>query len=142
LPEFLRNLNFLANKVLKSAINTGHKVLIKLLIMHNNVDIIIKESGQTPLLWAVEKGHKAVVKLLLKKGAELETKDVMYGWTALLCAAEKGHKAVVKLLLEKGAELETRDRHSQTPLSQAVKKGHKAVVKLLQEKRAQAHNNS
>jgi ankyrin repeat protein len=31
--------------------------------------------GQTLQLWATENGYEAVVKLLLKKGAELETKD-------------------------------------------------------------------
>jgi ankyrin repeat protein len=34
-------------------------------------------------LLAAEKGHEAVVKLLLKKGAELETKDKEYGRTPL-----------------------------------------------------------
>jgi ankyrin repeat protein len=49
-----------------------------------------------------------VVKLLLKKGAELESKD-NYGRTPLWRAAESGHEAVVKLLLEKGGELESKD---------------------------------
>ena len=55
------------------------------------------------LLLAAGKGHEAVVKLLLEKGAELETKDKIYGQTPLLWAAENGHEAVVKLL-EKSAE--------------------------------------
>ena len=48
--------------------------------------------------------HEAVVKLLLKKGAELESKNNS-GQTSLLWAAKDGREAVVKLLLEKaGAE--------------------------------------
>jgi hypothetical protein len=50
LPKFLGNLNFLANKVLKSVMNTGHEVLVQLLIVRDDVDVNIKVSGQTPLL--------------------------------------------------------------------------------------------
>src|SRR5271168_4182411 len=74
LPEFLGNLNLLANEVLKCAMNTGHKASVKLLIVRDNVDVNIKVSGQTPLSWAAEKGHEAVVKLLQEKGVVLETK--------------------------------------------------------------------
>jgi hypothetical protein len=70
LPEFLGNLNFLANEVLKSATNTEHEVLVKLLIVHNDVDVNIKVSDHTPLSWAAGNGHEAVVKLLLEKGAQ------------------------------------------------------------------------
>jgi len=45
LLEFLGNLNFLANKVLKYVINTGHKALVKLLIVRDDVDVNIKVSG-------------------------------------------------------------------------------------------------
>ena len=47
------------------------------------------------------------MKLLLKKGAELETKD--NSRTPLSCIAENRHEAVVELLLKKGVDLETKD---------------------------------
>jgi ankyrin repeat protein len=137
LSKFLGNLNLLANEVLKCAMNTGHEALVKLLIVRDDVDVNIKVSGRTPLLWAAEKGHEAVVKLLLEKGAELETKDMYHGRTPLSWAAGNGHEAVVKLLLEKGAELETKGSNGQTPLSYAAWDGHEAVVKLLLEKGAE-----
>jgi ankyrin repeat protein len=73
---------------------------------------------------------EAVVELLLENGAELETKDEVYGQTPLSCAARYGHEAVVELLLENSAELETKDENGQTPLSWAAWNGHKAIVKL------------
>jgi ankyrin repeat protein len=71
-------LNSLANEVLKCAMGTGHEALVKLLIVHDDVDVDVNisvgYSDYTPLLWAAENGHEAVVKLLLEKGAKLETK--------------------------------------------------------------------
>ena len=65
---------------------------------------------------------------LLERGAELDSKDNIYGRTPLSWAAENGHEAVVKLLLEKGAELDSKDNiYGRTPLSWAA-------VKLLLEK--------
>jgi ankyrin repeat protein len=97
---------------------------------------------------AAKKGHEVVVvKLLLKKGAELESKDKKYGWTPLLWAAEKGHEAVAKLLLEKGAEPQSKDNDGRTPLSWAAeasksargwsRDSYEAVVKLLLEEGAE-----
>jgi hypothetical protein len=51
--------------------------------------------GRTPLWWAAENEHEAVVKLLLKKGAELESKDKHYSRTPPWWAAGNGHEAVV-----------------------------------------------
>ena len=64
------------------------------------------------------------MKLLLEKGAELDSKDTIYGRTPLSWTAKTGREAVVKLLLEKGAEVDFKDIGDQTPLSwAAVKKG-------------------
>jgi ankyrin repeat protein len=41
--------------------------------------------------WAARCGHEAVVRLLLEKGAELESKDRLYGQTPLLWAVESRH---------------------------------------------------
>jgi ankyrin repeat protein len=109
LLEFLRNLDILANKVLKCVKDTGYKVVVKLLLETGRVDMDLKDyDSQTLLLWAIKNRHEVVVKLLLEKGAEIEAKSSS-GWTPLSWAAGKGHKAVVKLLLEKGAEIEAKD---------------------------------
>ncbi|KAF4958299.1 hypothetical protein FGADI_2465 [Fusarium gaditjirri] len=64
LPEFLGNLNVLANEVLKCAMDTGNEALVKLLIVRDDVDVNIKVNYETPLSWAILNGHEAVVKLL------------------------------------------------------------------------------
>jgi ankyrin repeat protein len=68
------------------------------------------------------------VERLLKKGADLEAKD-LNGQTPLFYAV--GNIEAVKLLLEKGANPESKDRYGRTPLSRAVAHGYKEVVKLL-----------
>jgi ankyrin repeat protein len=136
MPKFFRNLDVLANAVLKCAMDTRHKAVVKLLL-EKGVALEAKASyGQTPLIYAAENGHEAIVKLLLEKGARLEARD-SYFRSLLSHAAENGHEAIVKLLLEKGAELEARDSYVQTPLSHAAGNGHEAIVKLLLEKGAE-----
>ena len=72
-----------------------------------------------------------MVRFLLKKGANIESKD-KYGWTPLinsiflkllfnrsyfLCIASRyGHIEVVKLLVESGANIESTDEYGLTPL--------------------------
>ena len=168
LPEFLGKLDKLAIEVLKCAMDTGHEVVVQLLL-EKGAEVETKDGkGQTPLFWAAENGHRAVVQLLLEKGAEVETRDqngqtplfwaaengheavvqlliekgAEVGQTPLLRAAENGHGAVVQLLLEKGAEVETRDQNGQTPLSQAAENGHEAVVQLLLEKGAKVETKA
>jgi hypothetical protein len=43
-------LNLLANKVLKCVMNTGYEVLVKLLIVPDNVNVKVKVRDQTLLL--------------------------------------------------------------------------------------------
>jgi ankyrin repeat protein len=137
LPEFLRNLDVLANKVLHCAKDTGHKAVVKMLLETGEADMDSKDyDGQTPLSWAAEKGHEAVVKLLLERGAQIESIDKYYR-TPLSWAAENGHEAVVKLLLARGAQIESTDLDRRTPLSWAAENGHEAVVKLLLARGAQ-----
>jgi ankyrin repeat protein len=137
LPEFLRNLDVLANKVLHCAKDTGHKAVVKMLLETGEADMDSKDyDGQTPLSWAAEKGHEAVVKLLLERGAQIESIDKYYR-TPLSWAAENGHEAVVKLLLARGAQIESTDLDRRTPLSWAAENGQEAVVKMLLARGAQ-----
>lgn len=108
---------------------------MKRLLYLNKTD----DKGMTALHWAATYGHEAVMRLLLKKGADVQTKD-KDGWTALHWAAEYGHEAVMRLLLEKGADIQIKDKYGQTALHLAEhgaehgvehRAEHEAVVRLL-----------
>lgn len=90
------------------------------------------KSLRTPLDEAVLKGHIKIVKFLVKKGAELNPKDLepQSGETKpkespLQLAVEGGHLEVVDFLLEKEANVDCGDSDSNpTPLIRAIQKGH------------------
>ena len=75
--------------------------------------------GWTPLMTVASRGFGAKVFLLLKKGVEINARDIG-GRTALDYACEKGwsqgHQDVVKYLLDAGADLRVRTNSRQTPL--------------------------
>jgi ankyrin repeat protein len=128
-PKQMTGLHLAAYFGVKAAINS---------LLEIGLAALLKDSyGQTPLSWAAWNGHEAVVKLLLKKGAEVDSKEGSYSRTLLSFAAESGHEAVVKLLLEEGAEVDLKDSFGLTPLWWAAGNGYEAVVKLLLEKSAE-----
>ena len=68
------------------------------------VNISEPDSGATPLMLASIIGHIEMVKLLINQGADLNTKDYVYGWTALMQATFYGHQEVTKHLLKCGSD--------------------------------------
>lgn len=65
-------------------------------------------SGLVPRSWTAEEEYDALTKLLLKRDADVNSKD-NNSQTPLLWAMRGGHDAVVKQLLEKGAAGNTKD---------------------------------
>lgn len=72
-----------------------------------------------------------IVLLLLDRGADIDSKDKVYGQTPLLWAAEDGHEAVVRQLLDRGAAMQAMNNIKRTPLSCAVRNGHDRVLLML-----------
>lgn len=65
---------------------------------------------------AAKNGDEDVADFLLKRGADIESKD-SHGQTPLSWAAENGHEVTVQILHEKGADIESKDSEGRTPLS-------------------------
>jgi hypothetical protein len=102
----------------------GPSRIVKLLFRITN--------SSSRIIVAAEQGDKGLVQELLRRGANVDSKDRI-GRTPLSRAAANGHEAVVQLLLATGqVEIDSKDRWDQTPLSWAAANGHEAVVQLLQ----------
>lgn len=108
-----------------------HRLILKFL-GGGIVDVNTRDNKIQSLLFrAAENGADEILRLLIKKGADLETKDTIYGQTLLAWAAEKGHEATVKLLLQEGANIESKNLYDRTPIWHAAENGHEAVAELL-----------
>ncbi|OJJ07505.1 hypothetical protein ASPVEDRAFT_367534 [Aspergillus versicolor CBS 583.65] len=77
-------------------------------------------------------GHYAIAKELIEQGADVDSKDSVYGQTPLSWAVGCGHLEVVKLLIQTGkVDIDSKDKFGQTPLLLAAVYGYLEVVKLL-----------
>lgn len=93
--------------------------------------VIDRERGQreswflrTPLATACENGDTELVKLLLKRGANIDARDIFQS-TPLIAAVNKGHLEVVELLIRSGADPNGADRRGQTPLLRSIYAAHR-----------------
>jgi ankyrin repeat protein len=139
--NFIHNI-FLSHQSLKGATLLHIASFYRLIsvveaILKMGADVDSKDSkyGRTPLLFAAKEGHDVVVELLLKKDADVNSKD-KYGTTPLSYAASGGHVAVLELLLEKGANV----HEDNQGISYAASGGHVAVLELLLEKGANVYH--
>ncbi len=99
-----------------------------------------ENNGLTALYWAAKDGKAQLVEALLKKGADANLVDTVYGITPLWIAAKDGHEEVVKMLLENEAKVDLARRYDDaTPLYMAVKNRHLNVMKSLIEYKANAN---
>jgi hypothetical protein len=81
---------------------------------------------------AVLKGDTAAMQLLLSQGANIKTKDRIYGRTLLHLAVERGHRDMVELLIANGAEVNAKDEvNGWTPLHQAAQRDDRVMAQLL-----------
>lgn len=129
--------NELGLTVLHWASLNGHKSVVEMIIIKGvNPDKVSRKGyKQTPLILAAQGGHIDIAEYLIKKGADMNTKD-MFGRTPLSHSLEAGQLSMAKFLLNYGVNVNTKDDVSQTPLHIAVVKGNFEVVKLLVEKGA------
>jgi len=83
-----------------NAAATGKIDVVNDLLTNHHVNVNVKDdrgTSNTALIFAASTNHVEVVKLLLKRGADVNIKNV-YGYTALMYAVNNKHIEVVKAL--------------------------------------------
>ncbi|KAI9687411.1 MAG: hypothetical protein M1820_010465, partial [Bogoriella megaspora] len=117
------------------AVLEGHKTVVELLVMDENVDINTRDkNGHTPLLNSVYRCQCETAALLVAR-AELDVNvQDEDGWSALTYAAGFGQdNNVQRLLTREDTDVNVRDDDGRTPLALAVR--HESIaVKLLLER--------
>jgi ankyrin repeat protein len=88
------------------AAQEGHKKIVRLLGSIYAVD----NNGQTPLHLAVQSGHLKVAKELIKRGAQINIKDVNHNTPLKLAVLSKNFK-LKRLLSEKSRTPNNRDKY-------------------------------
>ena len=83
-----------------------------------------------PLMYALWTMDSDMVKLLLRKGADVNAKDMPSGYTSLHWAVMMGSKGLTELVLEAGGDVNAESKTGETPLDLA-KQGGPEIVELL-----------
>ena len=91
----------------------------------------IVESYGKALVDACRLGDLDVAEVLIRRGADVETRDDLLEYSALHWAAIEGHVDVAKVLIQNGADMSAVDWEKQTALHFAAKEGHVDIVKVL-----------
>ena len=116
--------------LLCTAVNEGHKEVVKILLNGGADCNKPDKDGCTPLHLAARYGNGDVVRIILDSGAEPNGDD-RYRCTPLHIAAECGFEGVANMLLDAQAEIEKTCSFGQTPLHIAVLRNQHNMVKLL-----------
>lgn len=96
------------------------------------VDVNGSLHGDTPLLAAIARDRFAIMKQLIKAGADVNHRSVLYkGLTPLMHASRLGRERMCNLLLDSGANIDAVDNNGKSALMYAAKNGRKNIIKLL-----------
>ncbi|KAL7908743.1 ankyrin repeat-containing domain protein [Trichoderma velutinum] len=129
---------------LLSSVVNGYGSVVQLLLDKGVDPNIMDEEGQSAIILAAVGGHVDIARTLIRYGADLNKKAVMFGdWTALLEAVMKQHISFVEILLENGADY---TKHGEIPgfsgipgydgtvIDFAIKGGNRSMVQLFLDK--------
>ncbi len=98
--------------------------------------------GHTPLIRAAENNHPHLIDLLLKRKANPDLMNALWGQTALLCAAEWGHKEAVLALLKNGIPINQTGRNGRTAMSYAADTGREELIRILLKHKADVNHRT
>lgn len=110
----------------------GHENVVELLVTvyHANIDLLTRETSESPLMLAVKSGNASMVQTLLNYGAQTQTTNYD-GESALHVAATSLNADICDLLIQHGAWLELEDAEGESPLFYAVRENSLPAVSLL-----------
>ncbi len=94
-----------------------------------------QKKASFPLVTAAAKGDLAEVKSYIKKGENINQKNLAR-WTALAYAVKYDHFEVVKYLVDNGANIDETVNTGETPLQIALKNGKYDIAKYLVSQKA------
>ena len=92
--------------------------------------------GFTALLFAVSGGYPEIAELLIRRGADVNLNNNIFGTCPIHVAVNNGDTYITKLLLDSGSPLNPRSARSLTPLMIASARGQLDLVELLLERGA------
>lgn len=95
-----------------------------------DIDLIDRQAGWTPLMYAASIGSIQLCHILLSYDADVAKVSSDHK-TSLMIAANAGHYDLAQLLLTSGADVNDRTTRSPTPLLLAAAAGHARLVRLL-----------
>lgn len=101
-----------------SAVKSNNIKVVRELLEDGNLDLDIKEfyyGNRTPLMIAIDNKFIDIAKELLKKGADVNTKN-NHGTTLLMLAVSRGFIEIVKELLEKRVDVNAKNDDGMTAL--------------------------
>jgi ankyrin repeat protein len=84
----------------------------------------------------VREGHTDIVKRLIKKGADINVRDSLYGYTPLMWAISEGHEKIAALLIENAAYVSVENYDGKTALDLARESNMQEIMALLKKLRA------
>ena len=100
--------------------------------LDNGADVNTKDwEGLTPLHRAAFYDHEEAVSLLIKEGADLKARTMVFGYTPLHLAAIQGCRESVSLLVRNGADASLKNNCNQTPLDLAFQFNKQEIINLL-----------
>jgi ankyrin repeat protein len=88
---------------------------------------------QTPLILAIFQGYFDVAVELIRRGADVDAREVFLGNAPLHFAVQQKHAGLVRLLLDKGADPMVKNKFGRTPAEQAERLGLVDIAETLQE---------
>ncbi|AET40946.1 glycerophosphocholine phosphodiesterase Ecym_7094 [Eremothecium cymbalariae DBVPG len=120
-------------RLLHLATRLNSPALIDSLLSVNGFDINHQdaETSETPLYVACKLDLYEAAKALIKRGANMEIGEKLFGWTPIFIAVTEGYARIVKLLIDNGAKHDIFDESGWTPMEHAALRGHLEIAEMV-----------